>query len=112
VAWLDHVPNINGLAMSILRWANAMNDAVRHRASLGLRIGTFDLSHPPAIDPDGTARYDSGVPFYSVQEDLQKRDVRRRACSIGSGVSLARISRHRATASVAYVTGGRSVVAR
>jgi hypothetical protein len=98
--------------MSILRWANAVNYAVRDRASLGLRIGTVDLSHPPAIDQDGTARYDSGVPFYSVQEDLEERGVLEASLADGVKGAVAMSSRRCSTASATHGTGRRSVVSR
>jgi predicted peroxiredoxin len=75
ILWLSHMLKNNGLDVTLLLRANAVNYAVRGQDASGLRFGDVELTHPPAIDRDVDALIDKGVPVYYVQEDARERGI-------------------------------------
>jgi hypothetical protein len=75
ILWLNHMLKNNGLDVTILLRANAVNYGVRGQDASGLRFGEEELSHPPAIDADLQAMLDKGVPVFFVREDAEERGI-------------------------------------
>ncbi|MGH9184850.1 MAG: hypothetical protein ACRD0U_03370, partial [Acidimicrobiales bacterium] len=75
ILWLNHMLKNNGLDVTIVLRANAVNYAVRGQDATGLRFGDAALSQPPAIDRDLTALVERGVPVYFVSEDVAERGI-------------------------------------
>src|SRR5437867_12183612 len=75
ILWLNHALRNNGLEVSILLRANAVNYAVRGQDASGLRFGDISLAHPPEIDKDLDALLKKGVPVFLVREDAAERGI-------------------------------------
>ena len=75
ILWLSHMLKNNGLDLSLLLRANAVNYAVRGQDASGLRVGDVEVAHPPAIDRDLAGLVDAGVPAYYVTEDARERGI-------------------------------------
>src|SRR3977135_1427085 len=75
ILWLNHMLQNNGLDVTILLRANAVNYAVRGQDPGGLRFGDKELGHPPAIDRDLEALLAKGVPVYYVTDDADERGI-------------------------------------
>ena len=75
ILWLNHMLKNNGLDVTLLLRANAVNYLVTGQDASGLRFGTVDLPHPPVIDKDVADLIEKGVPVYYVKEDVDERGV-------------------------------------
>lgn len=75
ILWLSHMLKNNGLDVTLLLRANAVNYAVRGQDASGLRFGDVELAHPPTIDRDLDALIGKGVPVYYVEEDARERGI-------------------------------------
>jgi intracellular sulfur oxidation DsrE/DsrF family protein len=76
VLWLTHMLKTNGLDMTVLLRANAVNYLVAGQDGTGLHIGDIVLDHAPHLDGDVKGLVDHGVPVLFVQEDLLERGIR------------------------------------
>jgi intracellular sulfur oxidation DsrE/DsrF family protein len=75
ILWLNHMLHDNGLDVSVLLRANAVNYAVEGQDASGLQIGDRPLRHPPRLDEDLAALLGKGVPVYVVAEDVAVRGI-------------------------------------
>src|SRR5205823_3983549 len=75
ILWLNHMLKNNGLDVTILLRANAVNYLVKGQDASGLKFGTAELPHPPVIDKDVSDLIEKGVPVYYVKEDVDERGV-------------------------------------
>lgn len=75
ILWLSRMLKKNGVDLSVLLRANAVNYAVQGQDASGLRFGDMDLMHPPTIDHDVQSLVENGVPVYYVSEDAAARGV-------------------------------------
>src|SRR5437016_2377810 len=75
ILWLTHMLKNNGLDLTILLRANAVNYAVSGQDASGLRFGDAELAHPPTIDRDVEGLLEKGVPVYYVGEDAAERGI-------------------------------------
>jgi sulfur relay (sulfurtransferase) DsrF/TusC family protein len=75
ILWLNHMLKNNGLDVTILLRANAVNYLVKGQDASGLKFGTVGLPHPPVIDKDVVDLIEKGVPVYYVKEDVDERGV-------------------------------------
>ena len=75
ILWLNHMLKNNGVDITILLRANAVNYLVKGQDASGLRFGTVDLPHPPVIEKDVADLIEKGVPVYYVKEDVDQRGV-------------------------------------
>jgi len=75
ILWLNHMLKNNGLDVTILLRANAVNYLVKGQDATGLKFGTAELKHPPVIDKDVADLIEKGVPVYYVKEDADERGV-------------------------------------
>jgi intracellular sulfur oxidation DsrE/DsrF family protein len=75
VLWLTHMLKTNGLDMTVLLRANAVNYLVAGQDGSGLHIGDIVLDHAPHLDGDVKGLVDHGVPVLFVQEDLSERGI-------------------------------------
>lgn len=75
ILWLNHIMKNNGLDVTLLLRANAVNYAVRGQDATGLRFGEVELEHAPVIDRDVEDILEKGVPVYYVKEDAQERGI-------------------------------------
>jgi hypothetical protein len=75
ILWLNHMLKNNGLDVTIVLRANAVNYAVRGQDASGLRFGNTALAHPPAPDRDLIAMLEKGVPVHFVSEDITERGI-------------------------------------
>ena len=75
ILWLNHMLKNNGLDVTILLRANAVNYLVKGQDATGLKFGSVELPHPPVIDKDVADLIEKGVPVYYVKEDADERGV-------------------------------------
>jgi hypothetical protein len=75
ILWLNHMLHTSGLDVTILLRANAVNYAVRGQDASGLRVGDWEVAHPPMLDADISGLLDKGVPVYYVSDDAVERGV-------------------------------------
>lgn len=75
ILWLSHMLKTNGLDLSLLLRANAVNYAVHGQDASGLRVGDVEVAHPPVIDRDLAGLIDIGVPVYYVTDDAHVRGI-------------------------------------
>jgi intracellular sulfur oxidation DsrE/DsrF family protein len=75
ILWLNHMLKNNGLDITILLRANAVNYLVTGQDASGLKFGSVGLPHPPVIDKDVADLIEKGVPVYYVKEDVDERGV-------------------------------------
>jgi predicted peroxiredoxin len=75
VLWLTHMLKTNGLDVSILLRANAVNYAVRGQDASGLRFGNVAVEHPPRLDADLAALLDHGVAVLYDEDDARVRGI-------------------------------------
>lgn len=75
ILWLNHMLKNNGLDVTILLRANAVNYLVQGQDATGLKFGDVELPHPPVIDKDVSALIEKGVPVLYVKEDAEDRGV-------------------------------------
>lgn len=75
ILWLNHMLKNNGMDISILLRANAVNYLVSGQDASGLRIGDIDVPNPPVLHRDVADLIEKGVPVYYVREDAEDRGV-------------------------------------
>lgn len=75
VLWLSHMLRTNGLDVSVLLRANAVNYAVANQGDVPLCIGEVAVAQPPRLDHDLGALAGAGVPIYVITEDADERAV-------------------------------------
>jgi hypothetical protein len=77
ILWLTHMLQSNGLDMTLLLRANAVNYLVREQDASGLHVGDVTLPHPPRLDHDLVRLQEHGVPVVYVGDDLAARGISR-----------------------------------
>ena len=75
VLWLSHMLKTNGLDITVLLRANAVNYLVAGQDGSGLHIGDIVLDHAPHLDGDVEGLLEHGVPVLYGREDLAERGI-------------------------------------
>jgi hypothetical protein len=75
VLWLSQMLKTNGLDITVLLRANAVNYLVSGQDASGLHIGDILLDHAPHLDGDVEGLLEHGVPVLYVREDLAERGI-------------------------------------
>ena len=75
IVWLNHMLKNNGLDVTLLLRANAVNGAVKGQDASGLSVGDVPVPHPPVLDQDRAELAGKGVPLYYVREDAEERGI-------------------------------------
>ena len=75
VLWFTRALRAAGAQADVLLQGSAVNYAVRGQDASGLRLGSWQQAHPPAIAGELTALIGSGARVAAVKEDLDERGI-------------------------------------
>jgi sulfur relay (sulfurtransferase) DsrF/TusC family protein len=75
ILWLTHALRGAGADLGVLLRGNAVNYAVAAQQPVGLAIGDWRQSHPPALAADLKGLRNKGVELFAVKEDLEERGI-------------------------------------
>lgn len=75
ILWFTAMCGTAGLDVSVLLEGNAVNYAVAGQDASGLRFGTAEVEHPPALEEDLGDLIAKGIDVHYVSEDLGELGV-------------------------------------
>jgi hypothetical protein len=77
ILWLTQALKGAGADLALLLRRNAVNYAVAAQQPVGLTIGEWRQSHPPALMTDLEVLRRKGVEIFVLEEDLEERGISR-----------------------------------
>ena len=77
VLWLTHAMRAAGADLAVLLRGNAANYAVASQDASGLAFGAERQTQPPRLAGDVSRLIEKGIGVYVVEEDLDRRGLRR-----------------------------------
>lgn len=86
VLWITHAMRGAGADLAVLLTGNAVNYAVAAQDASGLKIGSWNQTHPPRVAADLGGLLAKGVRVFAVAEDFGVRGIPRSALVEGVDV--------------------------